>query len=60
MRELTRIIIETINKISKASNWLKITCFYVIILVMLRKNEYNNQRQKGGSMLEKYKKETKR
>lgn len=60
MRELTRIIIETINKISKASNWLKITCFYVIILVMLRKNEYNNQRQKGGSILEKYKKETKR
>ena len=39
-----KIIIETINKISKASNWLKITCFYVIILVMLRKNEYNNQR----------------
>ena len=60
MRELTRIIIETINKISKASNWLKITCFYGIILVMLRKNEYNNQRQKGGSILEKYKKETKR
>lgn len=32
-----KIIIETINKISKVSNWLKITCFYVIILVMLRK-----------------------
>ena len=47
-------------KIKRASNWLKITCFYVIILVMLRrKMELTIKEKKEGVYLKNIKKKQK-